>query len=131
MLVTIGGVAVVAGVFLARLWPAPPQSIARAPNVLIIGVDSNQNAIKPGRVLTSMLKRVDNAVYEVIKAQVKGTFQSGTHSFGLKDKGIDYAVDSNNEAMIAPFTKKLEEVRADIVSGKIVVPDYYKKTPSK
>jgi basic membrane protein A len=98
----------------------------------IIGVDSNQNAIKPGRVLTSMLKRVDNAVYDVIKAQVQGTFKAGTHSFGLKDKGIDYAVDANNEALIAPYTKKLEEVRADIVSGKISVPDYYKsnKKPS-
>ncbi len=93
---------------------------------LIIGVDSNQNGIKPGRVLTSMLKRVDNAVYDVIKAQVKGTFAAGTHSFGLKDKGIDYAVDAHNEALIAPYTKKLEEVRADIISGKISVPDYYK-----
>lgn len=92
---------------------------------LIIGVDSNQNAIKPGLVLTSMLKRVDNAVYEAIKSEVTGTFKAGTHSFGLKDKGIDYAVDSNNETLIAPYVKKLEEVRAQIVSGKINVPDFY------
>jgi basic membrane protein A and related proteins len=97
---------------------------------LIIGVDSNQNGIKPGRVLTSMLKRVDNAVYEAIKSEVNGTFKAGTHSFGLKDKGIDYAVDSNNEALIAPYTKKLEEIRSDIVSGKIQVPDYYKTSNS-
>ncbi len=94
---------------------------------LIIGVDSNQNAIKPGRVLTSMLKRVDNAVYDVIKDQVQGTFKAGTHSFGLKDKGIDYAVDSNNESLIAPYTERLEKVRGEIISGKISVPDFYKK----
>lgn len=93
---------------------------------LIIGVDSNQNAIKPGRVLTSMLKRVDNAVYDAIKDQVNGTFKPGIHSFGLKDKGIDYAVDSHNEALIAPYTKQLEQVRADIIAGKVAIPDFYK-----
>jgi len=96
--------------------------------VFIIGVDSNQNAIKPGRVLTSMLKRVDIAVYDVIKDQVNGTFKAGTHSFGLKDRGIDYAVDSNNEALIAPYTERLEKVRNDIIAGKVNIPDYYKKS---
>ena len=94
--------------------------------VYAIGVDSNQNAIKPGRVLTSMLKRVDTAVYAVIAEVVKGEFKPGLRSFGLKDKGIDYAVDSNNEALIAPYKSKLEEVRAQIISGKVVAPDYYK-----
>lgn len=100
---------------------------AEEKKIFVIGVDSNQNGIKPGRVLTSMLKRVDNAVYDVIKAQIEGNFKAGTHAFGLKDKGIDYAVDSNNDALIAPYKAKLEEVRADIIAGKIVVPDYYKK----
>ncbi|MBK7889494.1 MAG: BMP family ABC transporter substrate-binding protein [Bdellovibrionales bacterium] len=99
---------------------------AEEKKVYAIGVDSNQNAIKPGRVLTSMLKRVDTAVYAVIAEVVKGEFKPGLRSFGLKDKGIDYAVDSNNEAVIAPYKSKLEEVRAQIISGKIVAPDYYK-----
>ncbi len=99
---------------------------AEEKKVYAIGVDSNQNAIKPGRVLTSMLKRVDTAVYAVIAEVVKGEFKPGLRSFGLKDKGIDYAVDSNNEALIAPYKMKLEEVRAQIISGKIVAPDYYK-----
>lgn len=99
---------------------------AEEKKVYAIGVDSNQNAIKPGRVLTSMLKRVDTAVYAVIAEVVKGEFKPGLRSFGLKDKGIDYAVDSNNEALIAPYKTKLEEVRAQIISGKIVAPDFYK-----
>lgn len=99
--------------------------------ILAIGVDSNQNGMKPGRILTSMLKRVDNAVYEAIKSEVQGSFKSGVFYFGLKDKGIDYAVDTNNEALIAPYKSKLEDVRADIVSGKIKVPDYYKQASGK
>jgi basic membrane protein A len=100
---------------------------AEEKKTFIIGVDSNQNALKPGRVATSMLKRVDTAVYDVIKSQVDGKFSAGKRSFGLKDKGIDYAVDANNEAIIAPYKAKLEEIRAKIMSGEIKVPDFYEK----
>lgn len=93
---------------------------------LAIGVDSNQNGIKPGRVLTSMLKRVDNAVYDAIKSEVEKNFKAGTHSFGLKDKGIDYAVDEHNKTLIAPFQEKLEALRTGIIDGKVKVPDFYK-----
>ncbi len=96
-----------------------------------IGVDSNQNAIKPGRIATSMLKRVDTAVYDIIKAQVEGKFTAGLKSFGLKDKGIDYAVDEHNKSVIEPYTAKLEEVRQKIISGAVKVPDFYEKNKSK
>ncbi|MGZ3724033.1 MAG: BMP family lipoprotein, partial [Bdellovibrionales bacterium] len=91
----------------------------------VIGCDSNQNALKPGRVATSMLKRVDTAVFNGIKAQVEGKFKPGTQYFGLKDNGIDYAVDASNEEIIAPYKAKLAEVRKKIESGAIKVPDYY------
>jgi basic membrane protein A len=91
----------------------------------VIGCDSNQNALKPGRVASSMLKRVDTAVFDVIKLQSEGHFQSGKHDFGLRDNGIDYAVDANNEKIIAPFKAKIDQVRAKIVAGEIKVPDYY------
>ncbi len=90
-----------------------------------IGVDSNQNGLKPGRVATSMLKRVDIAVYDVIKEQAAGKFTPGTRSFGLKDNGIDYAVDENNEKLIAPYKVKLDEIRKKIIAGEIKVPDFY------
>lgn len=91
-----------------------------------IGVDSNQNAVKPGRVLTSMLKRVDIAVYEAIKDAVNGKFTPGRRDFGLADKGIDLAVDSHNESLMKEYQTKLDEVRAAIVKGETKVPDYYK-----
>lgn len=90
-----------------------------------IGVDSNQNAIKPGRVATSMLKRVDTAVYNIIKDQVEGQFKAGSRFFGLKDKGVDYAVDENNKTLIGPYQAKLEAVREKIIKGEIKVPDFY------
>lgn len=90
-----------------------------------IGVDSNQNGIKPGRVLTSMLKRVDTAVAEIIKEQVEGRFKGGLRSFGLKDKGVDLAVDENNQKLVEPYLAKIDEVRKKIVAGEVKIPDYY------
>ncbi|APW42826.1 BMP family lipoprotein [Rhodoferax saidenbachensis] len=87
---------------------------------LAIGVDSNQNHLQPGTMLTSMLKRVDVAVYEVSKK-----FTPGMSSLGLKEDGVGYAVDKNNEKLItADMKKKVEAAKADIISGKIKVADY-------
>lgn len=93
---------------------------------LAIGVDSNQNWVKPGMILTSMLKRVDQAVYEIIKAEKEGRFVWGNKYFGLADKGVDYALDQYNEKLIPEdMRQKIEKVRGDILSGKIKVSDYY------
>lgn len=91
-----------------------------------IGVDSNQNWVRPGRVLTSMLKRVDNAVYESCVEAQQGKFLAGVNRFGLQNQGIGYAVDSYNEKILSPaIRKKADELKAQIIAGKIQVPDYY------
>lgn len=93
-------------------------------NKFVIGVDSNQNAVKPGFVLTSMVKRVDNAVYDVVKEVKGGQFQGGFHVFGLEKDGVAYAVDSNNQMLITPDEiQKLEEAKKKIVGGEIKVTD--------
>lgn len=95
---------------------------------LSIGVDSNQNWVKPGYVLTSMLKRVDVAVFDAIRDAKSGKFSGGTQRFGLTNQGIDYSLDEHNAKLVsAEMKKKVEELKAAIVSGKIKVPDYYKK----
>src|SRR5258707_9042403 len=66
-------------------------------NKFVIGVDSNQNGVKPGFVLTSMVKRVDNAVYDVVKEVLDGKFEGGFHAFGLDKDGVAYAMDDNNK----------------------------------
>lgn len=90
----------------------------------VIGVDSNQNGVKPGFVLTSMVKRVDNAVFDVVKEVRDGKFQGGFHAFGLDKDGVAYAIDQNNKDLIPPdVIEKVEKAKADIVAGKIKVTD--------
>ncbi len=94
---------------------------------LAIGVDSNQNWIKPGFILTSMMKRVDIAVFNAIKDMTENKFQAGPTRFGLKDKGVDYAMDTHNEKLISKQQlQQIEDLKKQIIEGKIVVPDFYK-----
>lgn len=89
-----------------------------------IGVDSNQNHIRPGFVLTSMLKRVDLAVAKSMKAAREGTWQPGLTVLGLREAGVDYAVDEHNRALITEaMTERLEAARAKIIAGEIIVTD--------
>ena len=95
-------------------------------NIFAIGVDSNQNWMKPGVVLTSMLKRVDVAVYDTIKTANEKKFKAGVIRFGLKDGGIDWALDQNNEKLWNAADKaKMADIKKLIVAKKIKVPDYY------
>jgi len=95
---------------------------------LAIGVDSNQNGVKPGYVLTSMVKKVDQAVYMACKDTVKGTYTAGTVVYGLDNQGVEYSVDRFNEKLLSvEVRKKVDELKAKIIAGKIRVPDYYKK----
>lgn len=93
-------------------------------NKFVIGVDSNQNGVKPGFVLTSMVKRVDNAVYDVVKDVTENKFQGGFHAFGLEKDGVAYAMDENNKSLIAPqVLQKVEDAKSKIVAGEIKVTD--------
>ncbi|HRY24028.1 MAG: BMP family ABC transporter substrate-binding protein [Geminicoccaceae bacterium] len=93
---------------------------------LSIGVDSNQNHLHPGSVLTSMLKRVDVAVYNAFKDSMDGTWQPGAQSLGLAEDGVGFAIDENNRALITPeMEAAIEDAKAKIVAGEIVVEDYY------
>ena len=91
---------------------------------LSIGVDANQNYLHPGKVLTSMVKHVDVAVYNIMKDGDKG-FQPGVHALGLKEGGVDYAMDDNNKPLVSDAMKaKVEAAKADIISGKTQIHDY-------
>lgn len=87
---------------------------------LAIGVDSNQNHLHPGTMLTSMVKRVDVAVYNAFKG-----INPGVTALGLKEGGVDYAMDEHNAKLVtADMKKKVDAAKADIISGKIKVVDY-------
>ncbi|MET0596839.1 MAG: BMP family ABC transporter substrate-binding protein, partial [Mesorhizobium sp.] len=90
-----------------------------------IGVDSNQNGLQPGKVLTSMVKRVDVAVYNAFKDAQDGKFTPGLNNLGLKEDGVGYAMDDNNKALVTDEMKvAAEKAKADIIAGTIQVHDY-------
>jgi basic membrane protein A and related proteins len=92
---------------------------------LAIGVDSNQNYLHPGTMLTSMLKRVDLAVYNAFKTAQDGTWKPGVQTLGLAEDGVGWALDENNQSLVTDEMKaKVEQAKKDIVAGTIQVHDY-------
>ncbi len=91
--------------------------------ILSVGVDSNQNYMHPGKVLTSMLKRVDNAVYEAMSA---GTdLETGFNVMGIANGGISFAMDENNAPLVSDKMLAMTYKAAlDIATGAVAVHDY-------
>ena len=96
---------------------------ARQTGKIAIGVDADQFNEAPGFVLTSMVKGVDNAVYDAIKRVKERRFTGGIYQYGLAEGGVGYVFDSNNEKLIPPDVRaRVEALKRDIIAGRIVVP---------
>ncbi len=94
-------------------------------DILGIGVDSNQNYLQPGHVLTSMLKRVDNAVYESFKDSANDDFDTSNRVMNLESEGVGYAVDENNQELITDeMTSAVEDAKQKIIAGEIQVHNF-------
>ncbi len=92
---------------------------------LAIGVDSNQNHLHPGTMLTSMVKRVDVAVAEAFKSAMEGTWEPGFKVLGLAEDGVAWALDDDNRSLIsADMEAKMAAAQKQIVEGGISVADY-------
>src|ERR1051326_3838858 len=90
----------------------------------VIGADSTPNMVKPRFLLTSMVKRVDNAVYDIVKDVVNHNFKGGFHVFGLDTEGVGYVVDNYNQSLITPQTiQAAEDAKKKIVAGEVKVVD--------
>jgi basic membrane protein A len=95
---------------------------------LAIGVDSNQNFLHPGTMLTSMLKRVDVAAYNAFKSAMDGTWEPGLRDLGVAEDGVGWALDEHNEALITDEMKAaVEDARQKIINGEITVVNYNDK----
>ncbi|OIQ50002.1 Membrane lipoprotein TmpC precursor [Pseudodesulfovibrio hydrargyri] len=91
-----------------------------------IGTDANQNYMHPGSVLTSMVKRVDLAVFEALRDAGNGTWKPGTRLLGLAEGGVDYSLDQYNESLITPEMRaRVDRAKADIIAGRIKVTNYF------
>ncbi|NNE43911.1 MAG: BMP family ABC transporter substrate-binding protein, partial [Gemmatimonadetes bacterium] len=96
---------------------------ARDRGVFAIGVDANQNGVAPGTMLTSMIKRVDNALYRYVSDAYNDEFRGGLVEYGLAEEGVGVAVDEHNESLIdAEMLARVAELRERIISGEIRVP---------
>ena len=96
---------------------------ARQTGKYAIGVDADQYDEAPGRILTSMVKGVDVAVYETIKRVKERRFQGGVFQFGLAENGVGYVYDAHNRALIPDSVRaRVEQIKGDIIAGKITVP---------
>lgn len=90
-----------------------------------IGVDSNQNHLHPGSVLTSMVKRVDLAVYNAYKDTAEDKFTGGVQANGIKEDGVTAAIDDNNKSLITPeMQAAVDKAKTDIMAGTVKVHDY-------
>jgi len=97
---------------------------AEETHTLAIGVDSNQNWVKPGYILTSMIKRVDVSVFNSVKDMVEGRFKGGIHEFGMETDGVGYALDEYNRNLIPQSVlDEVERAKQDIIAGRIKVTD--------
>lgn len=93
-----------------------------------IGVDSNQNGLYPGRVLTSMVKKVDVAVYKALLDAAHGNWSAGIMNLGLREGAINFALDDNNKALLnADQLALVEKARQQIVDGRLEVKMYTPK----
>lgn len=100
------------------------QAVADAGR-LSIGVDSNQNHLQPGSVLTSMLKGVDVAVMEAMKDGMEGDFTTGVQVLGVAENGVDVAIDEHNESLITDaMMQAIENARGKMIAGEIDVHDF-------
>ncbi|MFQ3229530.1 BMP family lipoprotein [Reinekea sp.] len=98
---------------------------AKDEGIYAIGVDSNQNHIQPGTMLTSMVKRVGVAAYASWEDAQAGEWQPGLKVLGLAEDGVDYALDQYNKDLVtAEDIAKVDAIKADIIAGKIKVHDY-------
>jgi len=94
----------------------------------VVGVDSNQNWVKPGFVLTSMVKRVDNAVYQIVLDRVENRAIGGVHVYGLENDGVGYSLDDYNKSLVSPAViEAVEAAKQKIISGQIKVTNAMEK----
>ena len=88
-------------------------------------MDSNQNHLASGSVLTSMLKRIDVAAYNTMMDAMSGTFETGVRNLGLAEEGVGWALDEHNASLVSDDMKaKIDAASADIIAGKVIVHDY-------
>ena len=96
---------------------------ARQTGRYAIGVDADQYGEAPGRIVTSMVKGIDVAVFDMISRVKQGTFKGGVYTYGLPQNGVGYVYDEHNRALIPDSVRaRVEQLKGEIIAGRIAVP---------
>jgi basic membrane protein A len=96
---------------------------ARQTGKYAIGVDADQYGEAPGRIITSMVKGIDVAVFDMIKRVKDHNFRGGVYTYGLAQNGVGYVYDDHNRALIPDSVRaRVEHLKGEIIAGRIVVP---------
>ena len=99
--------------------------VAKDLGKLAVGVDSNQNHLYPGTMLSSMVKRVDVAIADAYRSAMEGTWKPGIKVLGLKEDGVAWALDEHNRSLVSTeMEQSLRAAEAGIADGTITVADY-------
>lgn len=94
---------------------------------LAIGVDTNQNGLQPGHVLTSAMSATDIAVYTALRDALDGKWSAGERYLGLKEGAVGWALDANNKPLLQPSDiQKMDQIKQEIIDGSVKVPDFVK-----
>jgi basic membrane protein A and related proteins len=118
---------VAAGASSIGVFDAVEEANKKSSNKFVIGVDSNQNYMAPGLVLTSMEKKVNLKVYSAIQDYTENRFTTGVIRYGFSDGGIDWSYDNYNKKLFKDSDiKEINRIKKEITENKIVVPDFYK-----
>ena len=118
---------VAAGASSLGVFDAVEEVNKKSSNKFVIGVDSNQNYIAPGLVLTSMEKKVNLKVYSAIQDYTENRFTTGVIRYGFSDGGIDWSYDNYNKKLFKDADiKEINRIKKEITESKIIVPDFYK-----
>jgi len=89
---------------------------------MAIGVNLNQNDVAPDYIVASMMKRVDSSAYYAIESTMNGNFEAGIKVMGVADEGVGLDMAGSNIVLSEDITNQLEELKAKITSGELVVP---------
>ncbi|WGL61416.1 BMP family ABC transporter substrate-binding protein [Pigmentibacter sp. JX0631] len=118
---------VAAGASSLGAFDAVEEANKKSSHKFIIGIDSNQNHLSPGLVLTSMEKKVDAKVFESIKDYTENKLSTGVIRYGFSEGGVDWSFDNNNKKLFKDNEiKEINKIKKEIIEKKIIVPDYYK-----
>lgn len=98
-------------------------SAAEEKDKFAIGADVNQNGLSPDHIIVSAVRRIDNVIFDQIKNIVDDNWQSGVFNLGLKENAVSYALEESNIEMPQEYIDKVEELKAKIIAGEIVIPN--------